>query len=101
MELPFFLTKIFGLFKRKKKAKKQAQTFATYRPTPNYHSGYIKHYPDGMWHTADNLDRLQFDRFRQSVQDVEYHYRNCTRLYKMETLDGSEYYLCQHGVRIR
>jgi hypothetical protein len=108
MELPFFLTKLFSLFKRKKKPERK---FETYVPPPNYRSGYVKSYPDGMWHTADNLDAFQFERYKRqhaerqlsrygTAEERMYHQRVCSRYHQVETLDGSEYYLCQHGVHI-
>ena len=103
MEAPFFLTKIFGLFKRKKKAKRTVQTFA---PRP----AYIKHYHSNEWHSIDDWETyrrrtmssldMQISALEGRVAPRINHQAICARYHQVETLDGSEYYLCQHGVHI-
>lgn len=35
------------------------------------------------------------------AREQKWHEDTCARFYDMETLDGSSYYLCQHGVHIK
>ena len=38
---------------------------------------------------------------RISPSDFKYHQEVCGRYYKVDTLDGSDYYQCQHGVKVK
>lgn len=113
MIVPFFITKIweytpkvsFSFLDIESPSKKQGEysEFAirqanrgiqTAYQSPNFRPGYIKtvhtQYPE--WHS---FDRPMIQR------NMQYHKEVCARMYQVETLDGSEYYLCQHGVQVK
>lgn len=62
--------------------------------SPNFRPGYIKtvhsQYPEWYPYNRPMIQR-----------DMQYHRDVCARAYQVETLDGSEYYLCQHGVKVK
>ena len=97
MEVPFFLTKLLELIPRVNISIIDSPSKATMRTSGftsrKFEEGYIKGY-------QRNSEWQPYTR-PMLHSNLGYHSDVCRREYQVETLDGSEYYLCQHGVRVR
>lgn len=91
--IPFFIEKIINAFPTIK------FTYIDHtKPRKRSDEGYIKPYRSlGEWQPY--AGRLR--SFELHAPSSEMCKQICARYYQIETLDGSEYYLCQHGVHVK
>lgn len=68
------------------------------RNNPQPRAGYIKHHRSQEWHPFNGTF---LNTPLALTRSSNYHEDVCARMYQVETLDGSGYYLCQHGQRVK
>ena len=88
--IPFFIEKIINAIPTIK------FTYINH-DKPKSQEGYIKQYRGGEWQPYAGYLRP----FEQHAPSRSLCQQICARYYQVETLDGSEYYLCQHGTHVK
>ena len=88
--IPFFVEKIINVIPTIK------FSFIDHSKVPvPQREGYIRHLNGGDYHLYNH--KSAYSDFSGMPH---MHSTTCHRTYKMETLDGSEYYLCSFGAKV-